>query len=454
MLTITKLRGAEYLIASVADGMEDYYMGVGEAPGVWTGHWSEELGLAGVVEADALRALVTGHDPKTGTALLAGHRDRKVRAVDVTLSVPKSVSVLWAFGSPETSSVVSIAVADATHTALGFLEERAALARVQHGGVRRRVATGGFAVATFAHRTSRAGDPQLHTHCLIPNVVRRADGQCVAFDANPLHVWAKATGTVFLNELERILTDRLGVEWGPDRNGSRELIGFSREQLRAFSKRTTAIETHLEAAGEVVFDSKAQRMRADDHASITTRDKKDRELTPERLRDRWHDEANAVGLRPGTARGRSGARPPARTSDRAARPTSCSPRWSTRALGCARRTPGSAKPTSSNASPPCRPVASRSTRSSRCRAGSCRRSWLFVSRREPTGAGRRNGRPSSTATSRTACSRNCTTSWPATDAASIRSSSRPRSPRNRTRWVPTRPTRCGCCAVTVARCAP
>ena len=70
MLTITKLRGAEYLIASVADGMEDYYMGAGEAPGVWTGHWSGDLGLAGVVEADALRALVTGRDPKTGTALL------------------------------------------------------------------------------------------------------------------------------------------------------------------------------------------------------------------------------------------------------------------------------------------------------------------------------------------------------------------------------------------------
>ena len=209
---------------------------------------------------------------------------------------------------------------DATHTALGFLEDRAALALVQHGGVRRRVATGGFAMATFADRTSRAGDPQLHTHCLIPNIVRRADGQCVAFDANPLHVWAKATGTVFLNELERILTERLGVEWGPDRNGSRELIGFSREQLRAFSKRTTAIEAHLEAAGEMAFDSKAQRMRADDHASITTRASKDRDLTPERLRDRWHDEATAVGTAAGHRHGRSRGRSPAGTSDRARRP--------------------------------------------------------------------------------------------------------------------------------------
>ena len=51
--------------------------------------------------------------------------------------------------------------------------------------------------------------------------MRRVDGTHVAFDAHPLHVWGKATGTVFLNELERILTERLGVEWGPERNGSR-----------------------------------------------------------------------------------------------------------------------------------------------------------------------------------------------------------------------------------------
>jgi len=181
------------------------------------------------------------------------------------------------------------------------LEERVAVARQQQGGVRRRVPTSGFAIATFAHRTSRAGDPQLHTHCLIPNVVRRADGKHVAFDANPLHVWGKAAGTVFLNELERTITSRLGVAGGPERNGCREIVGFSRDQLRGFSKRTVAIETHLEAAGELAFDSKTDRMRADDRAARATRDRKDKTLTPERLRDRWRGEAEAVGLRPGVA---------------------------------------------------------------------------------------------------------------------------------------------------------
>jgi hypothetical protein len=63
-LTITKLKGAEYLIASVAGGMEDYYMGAGEAPGMWRGAWAAELSLEGVVSADELRALVNGAEPK------------------------------------------------------------------------------------------------------------------------------------------------------------------------------------------------------------------------------------------------------------------------------------------------------------------------------------------------------------------------------------------------------
>ncbi len=63
-------------------------------------------------------------------------------------------------------------------------------------GVRRhlRPNPGSRAVAGFVHRTSRAGDPQVHTHCLIPNVVRREDGRCVAIAARPMFVWAGQRG--------------------------------------------------------------------------------------------------------------------------------------------------------------------------------------------------------------------------------------------------------------------
>src|SRR5262249_49668030 len=108
-----------------------------------------------------------------------------------------------------------------------------------------------------------------------------------------------ATGTVFLNQLERTLTERLGVAWGPERNGSRELVGFTRDQLPAFSKRTVAIETHLEAGGGGALASNAGRQRGDPLAAAPPRGRKDRTLTPERLRDRWSIEARAVGLERG-----------------------------------------------------------------------------------------------------------------------------------------------------------
>ncbi len=189
---------------------------------------------------------------------------------------------------------------DAVGVAMRFIEERAAFARRQERGVRVRVGTGGFAVASFVHRTSREGDPQIHSHCLIPNVVRRDDGAYVAFDASPLHEWAKAAGTIYQAELQRVLTARLGVAWEPERNGTREMVGFSPAQLRAFSKRSVAIEAELAKAG-ATWESPAARMAADERAALKTRPAKDRSLTPAVLAERWAGEAADVGITAGAA---------------------------------------------------------------------------------------------------------------------------------------------------------
>jgi conjugative relaxase-like TrwC/TraI family protein len=301
VLTVTALTDGEYLLASVALGIDEYYAGVGEAPGVWSGAWSAELGVEGMVEADALRALINGTDPVTGEPLLVGLRARSVKAFDLTFSAPKSVSLLWAFGSEPVADVVMTAHREAVAAALGFLEEHAATARLQIDGVRRHVRTQGWVAAGFVHRTSREGDPQLHTHCLVPNVVRREpDGRCVALAARPLFVWARAAGSVYQAELQRSLAVRLGVAWGPDRSNTRDLVGFTTVQLRAFSKRAVEIEAELEARG-ARYESPALRMRADGEASLATRPAKDHSVTPSVLVGRWHAEAAAVGLAVGRA---------------------------------------------------------------------------------------------------------------------------------------------------------
>jgi conjugative relaxase-like TrwC/TraI family protein len=220
-------------------------------------------------------------------------------AFDLTFSAPKSVSLLWALGSEPVAEVVAAAHRDAVEVALAFLEERAALARVQSGGIRHRVGSGGWAVAGFVHRTSREGDPQLHTHCLVPNLVQRlGDGRHVALDAGPLFDWARAAGSVYQNQLQRALTTKLGVRWGPDRHNTREMEGFTKDQLRAFSKRSAQIEAELEAKG-ANYEPAALRMRADDEASLATRSAKDRSLTPSLLAGRWQGEAAQVALATG-----------------------------------------------------------------------------------------------------------------------------------------------------------
>lgn len=300
MLCLAKLTSAEYVLDAVAAGVEDYYLGSGEAPGVWTGSLATQLGLIGVVDPDDLRALIDGCHPDSGERL-SGPKPATVRAVDATFSAPKTVSLLWAFGAPQVSAAVSMAHVEAVEAALGFVEKHAAVTRRQVDGVRARAATSGWAAATFVHRTSREGDPQLHSHCVIANLVQRDDGAWVALDATALYRWAKAAGSLYQEQLRLRLSERLGVGWGPDRNGCREMVGITETQLRAFSKRTVQIEAHLAATGGDSLTDRKARMRADEAASVATRARKDRTLTPERLRDRWTAEAEAAGLPVGDA---------------------------------------------------------------------------------------------------------------------------------------------------------
>ncbi len=90
MLTVTALGNAEYVLGAVAAGIDEYYVGEGEAPGVWHGRLAAALDLEGIVIDDDLRALVVGDRPGSGRGLLEGHRRRTVAAIDLTFSADAS----------------------------------------------------------------------------------------------------------------------------------------------------------------------------------------------------------------------------------------------------------------------------------------------------------------------------------------------------------------------------
>src|SRR5438067_9129166 len=113
---------ADYYLKAVAQGIEDYYTGAGEAPGRWVGSASRELGIEGRVEDDALHAALSGADPTSGDPLSDRRGGTRVPGFDVTFSAPKSVSVLYGLSGEGVSSEVCAAHETAVDRALGYLE--------------------------------------------------------------------------------------------------------------------------------------------------------------------------------------------------------------------------------------------------------------------------------------------------------------------------------------------
>ncbi|MPZ29348.1 MAG: relaxase domain-containing protein, partial [Micromonosporaceae bacterium] len=135
----------DYYTEQVATERHDYYAGHGEAPGVWTGKFAADLGLSGQIDAEAFRAVLTGRHPESGEKLKRW--PNKVLAFDGVFAPPKSVSALWAIGTPEVRQAIAQAQAAAVHAALGYLAEHACVARLGRQGVNAQPGTG-FAIAT------------------------------------------------------------------------------------------------------------------------------------------------------------------------------------------------------------------------------------------------------------------------------------------------------------------
>jgi TrwC relaxase len=83
MLSVSKLSPGQeaYYERSVADGIDDYYAGRGESPGVWAGRGAAELELEGVVEDGQLGRLIAGQHPVT-SAQLRSHPPKKRTTVE------------------------------------------------------------------------------------------------------------------------------------------------------------------------------------------------------------------------------------------------------------------------------------------------------------------------------------------------------------------------------------
>jgi conjugative relaxase-like TrwC/TraI family protein len=318
MLSIAKLRvGQEaYTLAGVAQSLDDYYTGRGEADGAWVGVGAERLGLDGPVGADDLRAVLAGIAPGTGGLTPNGEtlrtHPRRVPGFDLTFKAPKSVSVLYAVtddprvqgqiieaGEAAVGSVVSWLEREAIRVRRGsgdaaYLNDLAARDPEAAEAAKVRVIPGrGVVAAVFRHRTSRAGDPLLHWHTLVANLVEGPDGRWGAFVHPELYRSVRAAGELFQAALRNELTERLGLQWCPGRHVP-EVAGVPQHLCDVFSKRAAEIDAWLDATGTP--DDPAGRQAA----VLATRRGKP-EVEGERYDAAWKIEAADAGWGPAQA---------------------------------------------------------------------------------------------------------------------------------------------------------
>jgi hypothetical protein len=212
VLNVGKLTGGpnagQYYLDQIARGRDEYDHGEGQTPGPWVGASAGLLGLCGEVDGDDFLRLLGG----------AGRRNARANGVagfDLTFRAPKSVSVLWAIASPAIGQQLRAGHDAAVEEALAYLERQACRGRRGTDGTVQ-VQGDGFVGAAFVHRSSRAGDPLLHAHVVVGNLVRGPDGRWTALDARHLYRQQKTAGCLTLETRrakQDVPLDRLRLDW-------------------------------------------------------------------------------------------------------------------------------------------------------------------------------------------------------------------------------------------------
>lgn len=300
---VTTLKGAE-AGAYYVEALPNYYLDSGEPRGVWLGRGAGMLGLSGVVDDEAFLAVMGGLDPRDPDRLLGnGYSDCSVRGFDVTASSPKSVSVLWAVGDEWVRGEV-LAAHDAAVAAVAGWIEAHAHTRFRLGGEVVVVDAEGIVAAGFRQHTSRALDPQLHTHLVVSNRVRSPDGRWLALDARTLKRDQRTLSALFHAAERAELTRRLGVEWGPVVNGIAEIVGVDSRVLDEFSTRAKAVSSRLSLKLDRFVDTMGreptprERWRLEREAAVDSRPAKDHAIDSEALHERWAGQVRHLGIDP------------------------------------------------------------------------------------------------------------------------------------------------------------
>jgi len=212
----------------------DYYTQKETQAGYWIGQGAQRLGLkeGEKVGRDEFLRLCDNLHPEHGTKLTQVHlADRRI-FFDFTCSAPKSVSILAV--TMDDTRIVQ-AHREAAGIALRELEAFSGT-RVRKNGAMEDRTTGSLVGAAFQHTSSRALDPQLHTHFTLFNATfDPEEKRWKALQTSGMFGAIHYGTAVYRNELAKRL-HALGYATRATAHGF-EIEGVEQKLIERFSKR-------------------------------------------------------------------------------------------------------------------------------------------------------------------------------------------------------------------------
>ena len=300
---VTTLKGLDAGLYYV-EQLPNYYLDSNEPRGRWLGRGAAALDLAGTVGDDQFLSLMAGMDPaRPDQHLGRRYGETSVRGYDVTCSAPKSVSVLFALGDDFVRNSVLRSHDRAVSALMSWIEDHAHT-RYRIGGQVAVVDAKGIVAAMFRQHTSRALDPHVHTHLVIPNRVMSPDGRWLALDARLIKRDQRTLSALYHAALRAELNRALGVRWRTPENGIAEMADIPDNFLSHYSYRTDNIRRRIDVkldrfvANMDRDPTPRERWKLEREAVIDTRPSKEKHVDAATLHAEWREQAWELDVAP------------------------------------------------------------------------------------------------------------------------------------------------------------
>ena len=254
-------------------------------------------------------------DPKTGEQ----RHSTPIGSYDFCPTPDKSVSIAWAFSPPVEQAKILNAHLDAAREAVGYIGTEIGKARIGEGG-RNGAEPGHIGWLEFTHHTARRtqfgiddqgrvtllqdaiapGDPDLHTHFLIPNAVFCDSGRVGSLDTAAIGGFIFEADAYYQARLAQNLRQTGFAVELDNQTGAARMPVIPDQVRTAFSKRTAAGELRRVRRQKTVarYGRNCRRAQRDSRMKVATQDREQKVRGgKDDVADAgdWHRQAKAVG---------------------------------------------------------------------------------------------------------------------------------------------------------------